>query len=83
MIKIKTVDCEACLGTGKQPDQGMGPLLKAERVKLGIGLRQMERAMDISRTYLVDMERGSRRMSNKMALLYREQLEALTNGHTE
>jgi hypothetical protein len=76
-MRIQMVTCHECGGAGKQPAADVGPLLKAERIKRGIGLRQMERALDISRTYLTDLEKGTRRVTSKIASAYLEQLEKL------
>ena len=80
MIKLKMVECHECQGTGAEPDESAGPALRAERLKLGIGLRQLSRALDVSATYIMDIESASRRLNNRIAAQYLAKLKELTNG---
>lgn len=69
-MKLKTKECTHCSGTGKVPEEGSGELLRAERVRLGISIRKLAQALDLSPSYIDDMEKGRRGINTLRALQY-------------
>ena len=79
-LRIKTEDCAYCGGSGKQPADEGREQLRAARMKAGISLRALSSAMGISLSYLGDIEQGNRKLTGRLATLYAEKLEGLSNG---
>jgi len=78
--KLKTQTCGACNGTGTLPSDDAGPLLKAEREKAGVQAKDIAEALNVSPSYLHDLERGNRRWTNELVESYMKALEKLRNG---
>lgn len=63
--------CNRCNGSGSEPnDVKIGKTLKAFREKAGVSLRSTARTMDISPSYLVNLEQGTRRWNGDLIALY-------------
>lgn len=61
-IKLKQVDCSSCGGTGKQYDPiTTGPALRATREEAGVSREKLATAMEISSTYVYDIETDPRK----------------------
>lgn len=75
--KLKTQPCKACDGTGRLPADDVGPQLREERERLGIAQKDVAEAMGISGTYIIDLEKGSRRVTNELLAAYQKALEEL------
>lgn len=60
-MNIHTKKCDRCDGTGRVPDPvAIGDHLRKKRENAGVSLRTIAKQMNISATYLSDMERGNR-----------------------
>jgi len=73
--KLKTKACATCGGSGSVVSDEAGPILREEREKLGIQLKQMAAAIGISESYLHDLERGNRRWANDVFNAYQKVLK--------
>lgn len=83
MKRLRTRPCSLCGGSGVQPATDIGDELKQEREKAGVSRRAMARALGITNSYLIDLERGTRGQhywSVDTVADYREKLTKLTNG---
>lgn len=76
-MKIKMVECSECDGTGKVPGSEVGLELRTLREKAEIRASDLADYMSISASYLYDLERGNRQLSNGMVASYQAGLEAL------
>jgi len=72
---IKPNKCRRCKGSGREPDQvETGLWFRAHREQLGISLRTMAKRLNISPSFLSNLEQGRRvwtpsvRESYKLAL---------------
>lgn len=79
-MRIKTVDCKHCGGTGKQPGPEARAQLRAAREKAGISMRKLAKALGQSYGYIGDVERGARTLTPVLAERYITALEELSNG---
>lgn len=54
-----------------------GPAKRKQRIKAGVGLRELAREMRVSAMYVVDLERGTRRFTEDMKGIYDNALTKL------
>lgn len=80
MAKLKTKTCGNCGGSGSVPDDNVGAGLREEREKAGVTMKDMAEALNISASYLTDLERDNRRWTNELMESYQVKLEALRNA---
>lgn len=76
-LRIKTVGCESCGGSGKQPAPDAHLQLRVERERVGVSMRSLATAMGKSAGYIGDVERGHRTLTARLAALYVTKLEEL------
>ncbi len=68
--------CPKCKGTGYiQDDAEIGKALSIKRRKALLTLREVSAKMDISISYLSDLEHGRKKWSAKLEQAYREAVE--------
>lgn len=77
--KLKTQPCSNCQGTGLLPADDVGPILRAEREKACLLQRDVADHMNISPTYIYDLETGRRPWTNELVAGYRTALVELSN----
>lgn len=77
MKPLKTKCCHACGGSGTLPDGNAGRLLRTERERAGVRVSALADAMNISDSYLYDLERGHRKLTNELLGAYQRGLEKL------
>lgn len=54
-------DCHRCGGSGKEPDwTQLGNVVRRERARQGLGLRELARAVGCSPAFVSDIEAGKR-----------------------
>jgi len=62
---IKKISCPKCNGTGFVTEPvSIGKTLREMRLRAGWTLRQLADALDVSSSYLHDVEKGHRRIRN-------------------
>jgi len=55
------MECTRCRGTGKEPDwRALGQAVRVKREAKGFGLREVARAVQVSASFLSDLELGRR-----------------------
>lgn len=64
-------DCPYCEGKGKRWAV-KAETLRARREGLGLSLREVARRASLSPAYVSDVERGNRRVTEKLARFYRD-----------
>ena len=63
--------CSKCEGSGFVPDhQQIGAALREQRIKCGLKLRAVAKALDCSPTYVFDLEKGRRPFKGDMIKRY-------------
>lgn len=77
-MRIRTVECDKCEGTGKIPAGDTGLQLRDTREKAGVSLRGLSAALGLSPSYVADLELGRRNLNNGLVELYTEALSKLT-----
>ena len=78
--KLKTQPCHACEGSGKIPADDVGTVLREEREAIDITQGAVADVLNISQTYLRDLETNRRRWTNELVTSYQQALERLKNG---
>lgn len=78
--KLKTQACGTCGGSGALPADDVGEVLREEREKFSITGVDLAAAMNISVSYLYDLEKGHRKWTNELLGSYQRALEGLRNG---
>jgi transcriptional regulator with XRE-family HTH domain len=73
---LKTLECESCNGTGKQPD---GAYIRGQREKRGVSLRDAAEEMQISATYLSNIESGRRRATWELIKKFDNAMKRMAN----
>lgn len=69
---MKTKKCHCCHGTGTEHDAKVhGRAMSGLRLRAGIGLRAMAKRLNVSHTYLWQMEQGRRRWPDALNRKYR------------
>jgi transcriptional regulator with XRE-family HTH domain len=80
--KLTTKQCDNCGGTGTVPGDGTGEVLRAERERLGLFAKDVADIMGISDSYVYDLEKGNRPLTNDLVARYQTALQELTvNAH--
>lgn len=60
-MKIKTIPCRKCKGTGRLADQrDLGQQMMELRLRYNVSLRRVAEVMKLSPAYLSDLENGKR-----------------------
>lgn len=55
------MECTRCRGSGKEPDwRALGQSVRKSREAKGLGLREVARAVQVSASFLSDLELGRR-----------------------
>lgn len=63
----KTVPCSKCRGSGEVlSDAYIGQQMRNLREKLGVKLREVAKALDVSAPYISDLERGFRHWNDDL-----------------
>ena len=75
--KLGTKTCPRCGGRGTVPDETVGPSLKAFREKSGVALLKLSKELELSRTFLSDLEAGRRNWSPLLIEKYRRKVGEL------
>ncbi|HNR70411.1 MAG TPA: helix-turn-helix transcriptional regulator [Verrucomicrobiota bacterium] len=67
--------CRKCGGTGKELNHAViGSQMKAERVRLGLSLEELGKAVGYSRQHIHSLERGERRWSSRLVERFNDAL---------
>lgn len=75
--KLKTKPCAGCGGTGQVPADDVGAILREEREKAGVTGKDIAARMGVSDTFVYDLERGARRLTNELLASYQRAMEEL------
>ena len=71
----KTKPCHCCAGSGTETDNAKtGRAMSGLRLRAGIGLREMARALRISHSFLCQLEQGNRTWTEEVRFHYHQQL---------
>lgn len=79
MKQLKTKCCPMCQGSGSVPDDNAGATLRIERERAGVRVRDLATAMNISDSFLYDLERGNRKLTNELLESYQHGLKELSD----
>lgn len=77
MSELKMKCCPACLGKGTVPGDTIGAQLRRLREAAGVKPTAMSTALNMSPSYLYDLERNRRRWTNELVKSYQNKLEGL------
>ena len=67
--------CRCCAGTGDEIDnEKIGLALSGLRLRARIGLREMARLLDISHSFLCQLEKGNRTWTDDLRIRYHKQI---------
>lgn len=75
--------CGACGGRGTTPTREVGAHLAAQREKYGITQRALADKLNISRSYLSDLELDNRAWTNELVESYQQKLSELVEEAKE
>lgn len=63
----KTKPCHCCTGTGKELDHAaVGASMRRLRTARGLSLQEISRRLDLSLSYVSDLERGRRNWNDEL-----------------
>lgn len=80
MTELKTKTCGACQGSGVLPGDTVGAQLRRQRESAGVKPSEMSTALNISPSYLYDLERNRRRWTSELVESYQRELKGLSDG---
>lgn len=77
--KLRSKPCATCNGSGSVPDDSTGALLRKDREKAGITASAVANHMDISDSFLYDLEKDRRTWTAELVARYQAAMEELVN----